>query len=190
MNYREIYDKAFTQVASYRLSDEESILRRNPTYCFVLDWLKKNPSHLLMDIGSGRGVLIRLIQQLFSDITITAIDLNNYNTTLDSRFIQADLSLESDREVLRSESCELLTCMDVLEHLEKKVIDPVLQLFSEISETAIFSIANHSSMMDGIDLHIIQENDKYWTTVISKWFDIECLEFGNRVMFYRCRRRC
>ena len=189
--YRQIYDYAFSNIESYQVTDGINYNEHKPALVFVMEWLKNNPIRTVMDVGSGRGLVLRMIQRDFPSIGITAVDLNDYANLDFARFIKADLSLESDRGKLCSESCDLITCLDVLEHLEKELIDPVLQLFAGVSENAILSIANHSDKVGGLELHLIQEDDEYWTDMISKWFDVERLGFNpsKTLMLYKCRRK-
>jgi hypothetical protein len=66
----------------------------------------------------------------------------------------------------------VLTCLDVLEHLEKGFIGSVFEWFSEISEYQILTIANHSEIINGKQIHTIQENLTYWEPLISHYLDI------------------
>jgi len=126
-----------------------------------------------VDIGSGRGVLISMIKQEFPNIKITSVDLEKFNT-IDVDFIKADLSSDYDREQLTNgrHKYDLLTCLDVLEHLDKSFIEDVLCMFAKISKEAVLTIANHSDIWDGVELHIIQEDFTFWGPLLQKYFDI------------------
>jgi hypothetical protein len=74
--------------------------------------------------------------------------------------------------MFKKKQFELLTCLDVLEHIEKKCVDDVLHNFSLISEYSVLTIANHSDVLNGVELHVIQEKMTFWLPYLNKYFEV------------------
>jgi hypothetical protein len=81
-----------------------------------------------------------------------------------------------------------LTCTDVFEHLDKSFIEDVILVCSKLSKMCIFAIANHSDIIENIELHTIQENDTYWDNKLKKNFEIKkkSIHCNGRLYFYVC----
>jgi cyclopropane fatty-acyl-phospholipid synthase-like methyltransferase len=147
----------------------------------------------LLDIGSGRGHLIRYINKLYPTAKITSSDINRFHQENVSAFIRCNLSLAEDRNaLLASGSYDIVTCTDVLEHLEKYFIADVLKLIADLSPHAVLAIANHSDIWGGQELHIIQEDNAYWESLITHHFDIIYKQnaYNDKLMLYVLKRSC
>lgn len=189
MNYKKIYRKVFKNKQTYNLTHDECYIARKHTFDFVLNYLIKTKPQSLIDIGSGRGTLLYLIHQQFPHIKLCAVDIeNNTQLIFNSNFIAADLSCKTDRQYLKDQSYDILTCIDVLEHLEKSLISYVLKTFSIVAPRSLFVVANHSSTHDEIQLHLIQENEIYWLKEIKKYYSIECVDSTSHqnLMLFQC----
>ena len=82
--------------------------------------------------------------------------------------------------VSNKEEFDLLTCLDVMEHIEKKYVNNIIQNFSRISNYAVLSIANHSDILNGVELHLIQEDMSFWKPLLENYFKIiDHTEFYN-----------
>lgn len=165
MNYIDVYEKAFTHPTYSQYDEREFKLQ------YLLDYIKKDIPKTVIDVGSGRGNLLKLIKDNFPSIKLMSVDLNKFHN-IDVDFMQINLSLPEDRVRLSSIKYDLVTCFDVLEHLDKFFIEDVLFVFSKIAPISILTIANHSDILDGIELHTIQEDFTYWGALIEKYFDI------------------
>jgi len=186
VNYLNIYETCF---------DNESYSKdHHIQYDFVVDEIKKlfinktESEFSLIDIGSGRGQLINLIQKNFNNVKITSVDLKKFND-LDINFIKCNLSLENERELLKNNVYDVLSCTDVFEHLDKSFIEEVISLCSSLSKNCIFAIANHSDIINNIELHTIQENDIWWEKYLLKYFEIKekHIKYDNRLYMYTCK---
>ena len=170
MNYLEVYNKNFS-INIYSVHDEQEYRYR---YC--MEFLNKNNIGTMIDIGSGRGVFLNTVKQSIDNINILSVDLNNYHNIEHIDFAMTNLANSDDRNNLlnkyENNKFELLTCLDVLEHLDKSFIEDVLMLFSKVSTTAILTIANHPEWFDGVELHTIQEDFSFWGPLINKYFDV------------------
>lgn len=157
------------------------------------DWIIqkiKNYKNLnrLVDIGSGRGQLIKLLKTKFPESKITSLDLQNFHNIEDIEFIQSDLSRKQDREINKNRKFDILTCLDVFEHLDKNFINDVIEMCSNMSDYCLFSIANHSDKHHGVELHTIQENDLWWEKILTPFFQIKTKEikYSGRLYLYEC----
>lgn len=141
----------------------------------------------MIDIGSGRGQLIKLIKEKCNNINITSSDIDKFNN-IDVNFIKYDLSSDNDRKCLLKDNYDILTCTDVFEHLDKSFIDDTISLCSKLSKICIFAIANHSDIINNIELHTIQENDLWWDEYLKKYFYVEKKEinYNGRLYMYVC----
>ena len=173
INYKKIYNSAF----------ENNYYNQHPSeefrFQYVLEFVKNNNINNLIDVGSGRGKLIEVIKTYDSSIDITSCDLTKYHN-YDVNFIEMDLTDEETFELINKEEFDLLTCLDVMEHIEKKYVNNIIQNFSRISNYAVLSIANHSDILNGVELHLIQEDMSFWKPLLENYFKIiDHTEFYN-----------
>lgn len=170
INYKEIYSQAFSE-KSY--SSDYHI-----QYNYVLKSLKnkflKDDKFSVIDIGSGRGHLLKTLKIEFPNIEITSVDLANFhNLDFVNKFIDCDITKEEDREKLLNDKYDVLINLDFLEHIEEKYIDDILKTFVQISNFHIIAIANHSDKFNDVELHLIQQSNVWWENEkLNKYFKI------------------
>jgi 2-polyprenyl-3-methyl-5-hydroxy-6-metoxy-1,4-benzoquinol methylase len=146
----------------------------------------------VLDISSGRGYLINHIHKLYPKTRITSSDIKRFHQEDVSHFIKCDLSSEEDRNnLLASGTYDIITCTDVLEHLEKSFIIDVIETISKLANYAILAIANHSDIWEGYELHIIQEGNEYWEDLITQYFEIVDKQntYNDMLMMYVLKRK-
>jgi hypothetical protein len=165
MDYKNVYDEAFS-ISRYNTHPDDEF-----RYVITNDYIKSNIIETLIDIGSGRGKLLEVLKKDYSDLYIMSCDINKYHE-VEVDFETIDLS-NPDTYCYFDFKYDLLTCLDVLEHLDKSYIEKVLEYFSKISKKCILTIANHSDKLNGVELHTIQEDDSYWTPLIKRYFMID-----------------
>lgn len=174
INYLEIYKTAFKK-PTYNNS--------SVSYENAKKFIKSiNPTSVL-NVGSGRGNLERILQQ--ESFSLSSCDLDNFlEEGISTNFFKVDLSDPEDLQKLPK--CDVLTCLDVLEHLEEAHIDSILKRFSEVSNACYFTIANHSDILGGKELHLIQKPSEFWTPVLEKYFKVDSLEhyYSNKLLSY------
>ena len=181
MNYLDVYKKCFG-VETY--SNCHHI-----QYDWVIDNIKKkfNREDIIniIDIGSGRGQTISLIKQNFPNSKITSVDLEKFHPYDVEQFIPCDLSSSSDRSKING-IYDVLICTDILEHLDKSFIKDVVEMCSKLSKYCLFAIANHSDMLNNIELHTIQEKNDWWENIINLFFIIQnySCHFNNTLYLY------
>jgi len=158
--YTSLFNKKYNQYGGNSISITHSI-----------EFIKKNNIVSVIDISTGTGVFLKELTKVLPNVKITFTDLDKFND-LDYEFISLDLSNNDDFKKIKKNTYELLTCLDVLEHLDKSFVDNVLYNFSQISKNVILTIANHHDIQNNIELHTIIENMDYWRPIITKFFII------------------
>lgn len=180
MNYKDIYKNIFKK-EYYNDDTSES-------YLLAFDFLKKNKNITkICDIGSGRGNLIKKIINYENNYNINCYDLENFLDTILLNYVdfyEINISIIDELKIIKQ--CDLLFCLDVLEHIEEEYIDNILEIFSKKSQKVFLSIANHSDIIDDRELHLIQKNNIFWDEKILKFFNIINYEekYGGRLMAY------
>lgn len=183
MDYKRVYENTF--------SIPEYSADHHIQYDYILDAVKSyNLEHnKLIDIGSGRGHLINMLNNSnIKNLSITSVDLKQFHNYQINNFIDCDLSKSEDRHKLLNDNYDILVCTDVFEHLDKSFIEDVISMCSKLSKRCIFGIANHSDVWNGIELHTIQESDAWWENLLNKYFTIDRKNkmFGDRLYMYVC----
>lgn len=166
MDYVEIYESVFNNYDDY-----DKHIEYYDRYNYILEELNTNKYQKIIDISSGKGILIKIIQEKFSNIDICSTDIKKFND-INVNFIILDLTNKDDYNNI-TDKYNLLLCLDVLEHIEEKYIDDVLEFLSSLSTTFCFSIANHSDIKNEHELHLIQENKKWWNKKLKKYYKIK-----------------
>jgi len=171
---RDIYARAFADIQYCKPAQE---LR----YDYAVNQIHSNNCLDIIDIGCGRGAFANYLKEsLF--VFIDGFDLDKFyeSDAIDDFFkgdLNGDLS-ESLNEInsIMNAKYDMLTCLDVLEHLNKESIDNVFEFFAKISNNQVFTIANHSDIHEGTELHVIQENIDWWLPKLQKYFIINNVE--------------
>lgn len=163
-DYKKIYENSFRNTHYNNHNDEEY------RFQIVKDYVNKNEIKKIIDIGSGRGNVIKILQELNDEIQITSTDVVKFHN-FDCEFYE--LNLCDPTTYIKDKKFELLICLDVLEHIQKECIENVFEFFSTISDNFILTIANHSDIQNGLELHVIQEDMNYWKPILEKFFEIE-----------------
>jgi 2-polyprenyl-3-methyl-5-hydroxy-6-metoxy-1,4-benzoquinol methylase len=184
-DYKKIYEKCFEN-ANYNLHDDEE-----PRFQYVKTFLDTNKINNIIDVGSGRGNIINIVQnKIRQKIHITSTDIKKFHN-FDVPFYQINLAENNFFDKLGNQTFDLLTCLDVLEHLEKSKIEEILRNFKNISKYSILSIANHSDMQNNVELHLIQENEFFWNKNIEKYFEIIGFQkhYSDRLYIYKLKSK-
>lgn len=165
MDYKKTYEKSFEN-ANYNLHSDQEF-----RFQYVINALAKIKVGSVIDISSGRGNLINVIRNFDPKINIASTDLKKFHN-YDVPFFEVNLCEPDTFKNIKPNKFDLLTCLDVMEHIEKGCVEDVIRVFSEISRFSILTIANHSDILNGVELHVIQENLTYWKPIIEKYFVI------------------
>lgn len=180
MNYKEVYTSIFNNHSHYNTFYSND----SYSYDFVIRNLDTKPVNWL-DISSGRGNMIKKVLDYDSNILITSTDLAKYHN-FDVNFYSMNLSNKEDRDMIK-DKFDIVTCLDVLEHLDESYIEEVIEMLSKLGKKIYLTIANHSDIFDGVELHTIQQPKHYWDNLLKKYFItlIEEVYFNNRLFLYK-----
>ena len=187
MDYLDVYKGCFNNP---QYSNEHHI-----QYDYVIRQINTTLSETpkkVIDVGSGRGQLIALIQMNFPDVEITSVDLEKFHKRDVSRFIQCDLSNPVSRDQLKkSGPYDLVTCTDVFEHLNESFMEDVISTLATLAPNAIYAVANHSDVINGIELHTIQRDHLWWSALFEKYYTILDFtsDYGGRLYQFSLKRK-
>lgn len=182
IDYLKNYEYVFNNNPNYDMAGKN---KNDPVYKPPADFLKRNKgkfkSHI--DISSGRGLFFDFIKDL--ELCSVSTDLKKFHN-LNIPFIEIDLTNKEDLNRLKENHYDVLTCTGVLEHIEEEYINDLLKTFSEISDVCLFTIAKHSDVQFGIELHVIIEDENWWRRRILKYFELKDLEvfYDDGRLFY------
>lgn len=184
MNYLKTYNRAFKK------SGYNKHTNREPRYLFAIKNILKSTRRSIIDIGSGRGILFKILHEITPESKFHSVDLKNYHNLKYVGHITADISKVTDMDKIEG-NYDILTCLDCLEHIEEDRIDDILKKFSSLSSEFLFSIANHSDVFDGVELHLTQRNSNWWSNKLSKYFNITYFEslLDDTLYLYKCKKR-
>jgi 2-polyprenyl-3-methyl-5-hydroxy-6-metoxy-1,4-benzoquinol methylase len=143
----------------------------------------------VIDVGCGKGHYLRnLIGNGFKNVLgveFSSVCSENYLT--DVPHINEDFLIHST--LIKDKEYKICLCMDVLEHIDSQNLDEFLIAISRISNHAVLGIANHSDIFLGEELHLIQENSKWWEEklqnnflLVEKKFELE----NGRFFLFEC----
>ncbi len=162
INYKKIYKGVFAN-SSYSVNADRKFscsLIKN----YVID------EKSAIDIGSGRGPVLLELMEVIPAEHILSCDLENFHG-MEVPFEAMDLTVAGDRNKIVS-TFDLLTCLDVLEHIEEAYLNDILQFFKKIARKQIIIVANHSDVQNGMELHLIQKPFQWWENALSKYSTI------------------
>lgn len=123
----------------------------------------------LLDYGAGK---CRLFQSLKADHKLT---LQAYDPGVDAY---------SAPPV----PAEMVTCIDVLEHIEPDLLDNVLDDLVRVTEVVLFATvtckAAKKTLPDGRNAHLIQQPIEWWLPKIWERFDLHTVQVVSEASFY------
>lgn len=178
------YNKVYSEIFKNKSYNSDNSLSYQKSMDFFEKVEKENNIDSIIDIGSGKG---NLLKKLPIDKQIFSYDLECfYDKSILGHVLFQKLNLSIKKELESIKHADFLFCLDVLEHLEEEHIESILKTFSEKANFLFFTIANHSDIINGVELHLIQEDQIYWNEKINKYFKIISFEtlYNNRLMLY------
>jgi len=108
----------------------------------------------VLDYGCGKGSLRR---------SLPMVDVRNYDPAM------PEWSEDPD-------PADVVTCLDVLEHIEPEKLDNVLAHIKSLArKSAIFVIATRPAIKrlpDGRNTHLIVENKMFWLNKLEEYMDL------------------
>jgi len=161
----------------YRRMQQE--LHRNPEYGvasleyapIVAQVMKTTGFTELLDYGAGKGRLGQALDGLF-DVPLT---IHHYDPAI-------------PQWSARPAPCRLVTCIDVLEHIEPHLLDNVLDDLRRLTLTVgIFSVHTGPAvkvLADGRNAHLIQQPPSWWLPKLLERFELAVYNRNQKVGFY------
>lgn len=156
---KKIYDQIYASVENYNFYDEI----KNA----YVDAFAKSIKGGILDAGCGEGIhLKRLLREGYDVFGIEISEVCCKKFLQDAPHENTDIITYSGRGVKYSG----LICMDVLEHVDPLQIGETVKALSLLAPKAFFGIANHSDVVDGIELHLITEDSRWWINLLTKYY--------------------
>lgn len=113
-----------------------------------------------LDYGCGQGTLHTAVQQQYPEVYGLLSTVREFDPAV------------SGKDKLPAERYGLVTCTDVLEHVEEKFLDQVLKhIFALTEKLVFFNIALHPAnkiLPDGRNAHLIQRPAEWWVARIQR----------------------
>ena len=115
----------------------------------------------ILDYGCGHAQLENAVKRYFTPelATVTGYDpfVERYSAQIDGKY-------------------DVVTCFDVMEHIEYQCVDNVLRHIAErTGYVAVFAIATSDAvknLADGRNAHITQRSPEWWVNKLSKYFQV------------------
>lgn len=134
---------------------------------YVDECIKQWPVDTILDVGCGQGHYARhFIEQRYE---VTGLE---YSEICCNKYLQdiPHVCGSIIDYIKEPQPFDAIICIDVLEHLEYNEISAVLEGFTKISDRAVLGIANHSDILDDVELHVIQQPLSWWVGQIVPYY--------------------
>jgi len=126
---------------------------------WVVELAKASKVRSLLDYGCGKGTLRPAVLALDPDLLVV-----EYDPAMPGK----------DTE---PEPCDLVVCIDVLEHVEPECLIDVIAHIKALSlGGALFiidTVPAQKTLADGRNAHLIIENIGWWKNILGDYFDIK-----------------
>jgi len=143
----------------------------------VKDWLDRNSFKTIADIGCGRG---NYIERLEYDIDAVEPSNAKISKNIANKIIRSDILGIKDK-------WDAIYCMDVLEHIKPEEIDENIKHLSKVAPNALYGIANHTDIWNGVELHLIQKPCDWWMEKLLEYYSEATLaQYGERFFIIEC----
>lgn len=157
--YTKIYNKVYTQKSNYNY---HNIIKDAFVDVYVAYINGK-----ILDAGCGEGIHLKRI--LKNGYNAFGIELSQVCC---QRYLTGTPHANTDIISFAKENKRFdgLICMDVLEHIPPANIKETLAAISNMSDSAFLGIANHSDIICGEELHLIQESKDWWIDLLEHYY--------------------
>jgi hypothetical protein len=124
----------------------------------ICGFLERNLPGTVLDYGAGRRYLERELPGRFPDLVVKSYDpgIPEISST--------------------PEPCDVVLCIDVLEHVEPEYLDSVLDDLARVTlKSGLLHIATRPAsklLPDGRNSHLIIESHDWWLDKIQKYFSV------------------
>ena len=176
--YKRIYDDAYTAIDNYNY--------HNVVKDIYVDVYAAYVNGKILDAGCGEGIHLKRMISSGHDafgIELSTVCCDKYLQDIPHKNIDI---LSYARE---GHSFDGLICMDVLEHIPPENINETLMALSKLSNSAFLGIANHSDIINGVELHLIREDKNWWNKILHKYYkNVHFLteQFDGKFYYFYC----
>jgi 2-polyprenyl-3-methyl-5-hydroxy-6-metoxy-1,4-benzoquinol methylase len=129
-------------------------LATNVYYKLINDAYNEFGALSMLDYGCGKGALKK---------SLTECNINEYDPCIEGK--DADPA-----------PCDMLTCLDVMEHIEPELLDNVLDhintKFNKIAFISVSLVPAAAILADGRNAHLIQESPEWWLLRFKEKFNV------------------
>lgn len=163
----ELYQKLYTEKGLHYGSaarDRCPGVRYLPTY---EKWIESP----IIDLGCGTGDTVKALRD--KGFECDGVD----QVRLDNDMIVSDITIPMNLSMYNT-----ALCIDVLEHLDERGIDQVLDNMTQ-TQRSVISIHTGSSTVHGHELHETQRPIAWWRLRVCVRFDIDTMIVVNRERF-------
>ncbi|MES2790047.1 MAG: glycosyltransferase, partial [Planctomycetota bacterium] len=185
-DYLAIYQSAFSTPGYACVTDQEF------RYVYACDAISALGPHAesLLDVGTGRGDFLRIAQGTFPGLHLLGVDVGRFHQQPISH-LNVDLCSDGGREVIQQLRFDVISCLDVLEHLPESDLAQVLSSLATACQWAVVTVANHSDMLDGVELHLTQRPAEWWRSLLGDFFEItaEAEHYAGTLYAFRLRSK-
>lgn len=159
---KSVYDDVFENDENFDVLDSSN----EPKLKYVLRYAKAIDGKIL-DAGCGRGSVLRYM--LDNGIDAFGIELSPVCV---EKYLEGLPVANADIVTWSEGGHQYRGCIstDVMEHIPLDQIDATLAALAKLSPSVFLGIANHSSVHNGHELHVIQEGIDWWKRKIGAHF--------------------
>lgn len=172
-----VYDEVFERDERFDTLD----ISNTPKLKYVLRYAQPISGQVL-DAGCGRGSVLRYM--LDNGVDAFGVELSKAAC---DRYLQGLPHANADIISWSDEGRKYAgrVCTDVLEHIPPDQIHKVLAALAKLAPSGFLGIANHSSIHEGHELHVIQKGRNWWVEQLSKHYrdvDVVAPDAGDDVL--------
>jgi len=164
MNPAEVYDHAFGNPDYCNPGPDE------PRIAYTLAWIRQLWPSSVLDVGAGRGILCKEIRQ-YGDIRVYGCDVVPHARE-HAQCIHVDLGTPEGVWWLTCQSIDLVTCLDVLEHLPSWRVPAAIAAMAQAAPRAVITVSRDTAMLDGQDLHLTRLTRPWWDALLKEHYNI------------------
>lgn len=161
-DYKKTYNKAYKENENYNFVSDCKIKD-------FINWIDGKKGSIV-DIGAGSGQYSKILKQ--KKFNVLAVEVSNFAC---QKYLKKINHINKDMLSFLEETedkFDWLLCTDVLEHLEEEYAFKCLPLMAKVAGTCLIGIANHPDVVNGVQLHLIQEDDQWWRMQLEKHFKV------------------
>jgi 2-polyprenyl-3-methyl-5-hydroxy-6-metoxy-1,4-benzoquinol methylase len=165
LSNKEIYDIVYTNIEDY---NKPLPKRDRYIYRHIDQFIFNNKHDAILDVGCGAGYLLRKYHNQGLNITgveVSTVCCNKYLSGL--KYYNIDVV---DFANVTEDKYDILYCFGTLEHIRKQNLGAFLGACKKLSGKCLFGIANHSSSLCGIKLHVVRRWSPWWLYHIGQHF--------------------